>query len=176
MSENRLTLIEPTESLQDAYLDFLADFRAAGEKDIHGAGGIMTGDFAEFVQLLENQAQGIDLTDGRVPAGTYWLVLDDKEVVGTVNLRHRLTPFLEHEGGHIGYSVRPSQRRKGYASTMLAMMLDKARQLGLPCVLITCDKDNVASAGVIRRNGGVLENEVFSERDGKLMQRYWIDL
>ena len=85
--------------------------------------------------------------------------------------------MLEAEGGHIGYSVRPSERGKGYATRMLEMALAEARRLGLKRVLITCDRKNVASARVIRKNGGRLENEVVSRlRDREFTQRYWLEL
>ena len=83
---------------------------------------------------------------------------------------------LRDFGGHVGYGVRPSERGKGYATRMLVMALDKARQLGLKRVLITCDKDNLASARVIQKNGGVLGSESYSPQGGRVTQRYWIDL
>ena len=110
-----------------------------------------------------------------MPASTYWLVRDGR-VLAVSNLRHDLNDFLRHEGGHIGYSVRPSERGKGYATLMVKLVLKKAKQLGLERVLITCDKDNVASAKVIQKNGGTLECETMSKRRGKMKQLYWIEL
>lgn len=91
-----------------------------------------------------------------------------------MNIRHYLTDALLYTGGHIGDGVRPSERRKGYATAMIALALDECRKLGLDRVLMTCDKTNVGSAKSIIKNGGVLENEVLD--DGVLEQRYWIDL
>lgn len=95
-------------------------------------------------------------------------------MVGVSNLRHELTPFLRHEGGHIGYGVRPSARRKGYATEMLRQTLDYARDLGLERVLVTCGADNMPSQKTILRNGGVLEADDVVAHDGEVMHRYWI--
>ena len=90
--------------------------------------------------------------------GTYLWMLDDDEVVGRISLRHMLTPWLLEVGGHIGYAVRPSARRKGHASRALTLMLPVAAARGIDPVLVTCDEDNVASRRVIERAGGVLED------------------
>jgi len=176
MPEEQITLIEPTEELRKAYVSFLKDFRSAGEPRAAGGGGDVGDDFGAFVRTLRDNARGVGLAEGQVSAGTYWLVRNDGEILGTANFRHELTAHMLHEGGHIGYSVRPSQRRKGYATRMLAMVLAKCRARGLGRVLVTCDRDNVASARVIQKNGGVLENEVVSTETGKIKQRYWIEL
>ena len=91
-----------------------------------------------------------------------------------IDIRHRLNEYLLQFGGNIGYSVRPSQRRKGYATEMLALGLEECRKLGLDRALVTCDKTNIGSAKTIQKNGGVLENEVL-EGD-RITQRYWIAL
>jgi len=91
-------------------------------------------------------------------------------------LRHQLTPALEHEGGHIGYDIRPSARRRGFGTLILALTLERARILGLARALLTCDTDNTASARIIERNGGALAARVVSNRTGKLISQYWIEL
>ncbi|HLL72624.1 MAG TPA: GNAT family N-acetyltransferase [Pyrinomonadaceae bacterium] len=95
---------------------------------------------------------------------------------GTARLRHQLTPALEHEGGHIGYDIRPSARRRGFGTLILALTLERARILGLARALLTCDTDNTASARIIERNGGALAARVVSNRTGKLISQYWIEL
>jgi len=97
-------------------------------------------------------------------------------ILGESRLRHSLTPALEHHGGHIGYVIRPSQRRKGYGTLILALTLEKARALGIQRVRITCDTDNTGSVRIIEKNGGILSAQVISERSGKLISQYWIDL
>lgn len=104
---------------------------------------------------------------------------EDDKAVGIIDLRHRLSPFLERYGGNIGYSVLPGERGKGYATEMLRLMLTHCRELGMERVLVTCDKENIPSARTILANGGVLENEVADEaglsKSGRI-QRYWIPL
>ena len=90
------------------------------------------------------------------------------------NLRHHLNDYLLTYGGHIGYSVRPSERQNGYATQMLRLTLEQARARGIGKVRICCDHYNVASAKTIRANGGVLEDEQFAPQAGTLTQRYWI--
>ena len=176
MADESLQLCEPTAALRDEFLAFLNAFAAAGEAQIHGLGPMKGDDFAAEVTTCADQAAGRNLADSMVPATTRWLVRNGATVIGTVNIRHRLNAFLEHEGGHIGYSVRPTERGKGYATQLLAMGLELARSLSVRRALLVCDKVNSASAAVIRKNGGVLENEVVSAKDGRLMQRYWIPL
>ena len=95
-------------------------------------------------------------------------------LVGAVDIRHSLNEALLLDGGHIGDGVRPSERRKGYATEMIALALDECRKLGIEKVLMVCNKENTGSAKSIRNNGGVLENEINVE--GETVQRYWIQL
>ena len=99
--------------------------------------------------------------------------LDRDIFVGAVNIRHYLTEELLLNGGHIGDGIRPSERRKGYATAMIALALREAKKLGITGVLMVCDKDNIASAKSIINNGGVLENEIVL--NGITEQRYWIE-
>ncbi len=100
----------------------------------------------------------------------------DSRIVGMIDLRHYLNDFLAEYGGHIGYSVRPDERRKGYASQMLALVLDEARKRGIPRVLVTCDEDNEASRRTILKNGGVFDSNTWLEAEKQTVSRYWIDL
>ena len=95
-------------------------------------------------------------------------------LVGAVDIRHSLNEALLLDGGHIGDGVRPSERRKGYATAMIALALDECRKLGIEKVLMVCNKENTGSAKSIQNNGGVLENEINVE--GETVQRYWIQL
>ena len=111
-----------------------------------------------------------------MPTTTLFCYDYDKDIfVGAVNIRHCLDEGLLHSGGHIGDGIRPSERRKGYATAMIALALKECKKLGIERVLMCCRKDNIGSAKSIINNGGVLENEVLDE-DDVLTQRYWIDL
>jgi predicted acetyltransferase len=103
-----------------------------------------------------------------VPDSLLWIV-EEQEVIGFLSLRHRLNDWLLEEGGHVGYSIRPSRRGHGHATRALALAVRRAAGLGIDRVLLTCDEDNLASARTIERGGGVYEDS----RRGK--RRYWID-
>lgn len=168
-------MISPTKSDFEHLLVYRAEFEECGS---HLDGTADLASFARVEDWFAAMTQGMDeatVRPGRVAASTYLAVREgDGHLVGMVNIRYRLNDFLLHLGGHIGYSVRPSERRKGYAKTMLRLALDACRSMGLKRVLLTCDRDNIASAKTIRANGGVLENEVPEGR--RTTQRYWIVL
>ena len=166
-----MTLIEPDATWQAAFLDMAAEFVASG--DMRDQAALL--DFTAYLQQLQQLARGEDLPPDRVRQSTYWGVEGDI-IVGTVRLRHALNPALEQLGGHIGYDVRPSQRRQGYGTALLACTLVRARQCGLTGVLITCDTDNIGSARIIEKNGGQLINQTMVDGYPKLISRYWIDL
>ena len=126
--------------------------------------------FPAFLTRAIELANGIALRANRVPYTTYWL-LDSARPIGVSKLRHRLTPALLKSGGHIGFCVRPSERRKGYATALLNLTLEKARLKGIDLVLVTCDESNAGSRGVIEANGGY---EVGGCAKGTC--HYWIDL
>lgn len=132
-------------------------------------------DFDAYLRSLSDGARGIGLSPGRVPHSTFWLT-SGRQLLGRSSVRHQLTPDLEDEGGHIGYDIRPSERRKGYGRLILRLTLAEARRLGLRRALLTCDTDNVASAKIIEANGGRLHGRGVSKRSGKPISRYWIEL
>jgi predicted acetyltransferase len=172
-------MVPPAHEHRDSFLEMVAEFHTLGEDWPHGTYGAnrrALDDFDGYIREVEDHARGLSLLEGWVPCSTFWLLVEQR-VVGTLSLRHRLNDSLEHEGGHIGYCIRPPDRRKGYITHFLTMPLDKARDLGLSRVLITCDTTNFASAAVIRKCGGVLEDERPRRSDPqRIAQRYWIDL
>jgi predicted acetyltransferase len=130
-------------------------------------------DFASYVERTQLEQQG--RRAGRVPCSHFWL-LDGSLVVGTSRVRHRLTPYLEQEIGHIGYDVRPSQRGRGHGTTLSRLTLERARELGLTGVWIICDSDNQASVLVAERCGAALHEEVLSSLTDAPIRRYWAAL
>jgi predicted acetyltransferase len=132
-------------------------------------------DFGEYVKWLRSQ-ETRDEPGKYVPQNTFWLVRDGSEIIGESRLRHKLTPSLAQFGGHIGYMIRPSARRKGYGTKILALTLDRAREMGLDRVLITCSPTNTGSARVILANGGVQDADGVDPESGEPTWRFWIDL
>ena len=115
------------------------------------------------------------ISQERIPATLYFTRRkSDKRIVGNLQIRHYLDEKLLKYGGHIGDSVRPSERKKGYATEQIRLALKKCKELGIDRVMMDCDKSNIASAKSIMNNSGILENEVMI--DGELNQRYWISL
>ena len=169
-----MKLIKPTVELMKAYIEFIHEFHAAGEEHVHGVGGIDIDNFEESVCKELGYAKGIGLPENCVPSNTYWF-LSQGGIIGTCNLRHQLNDFLKSYGGHVGYSIRPSQRGEGYGTQILRLALEKARTLGIGRVLITCDDDNIASVRVIEKNSGKLADKVNTENSKILTRRYWID-
>lgn len=130
--------------------------------------------FETYVHKNELWARGEELPSNFVPAGFYVGVVEG-EIVGRVSIRFQLNDFLAKVGGHIGYGVRPSQRRKGYATRMLELAIPIARQNGIARALLTTDLNNVVSCKVIERCGGVFESIVEHPEYGTPKRRYWID-
>ena len=174
MSECRL--IAPHADYERTHRSFLDEFVARGEHVIPWVAAEPYVTFGDYVAKLAAAAQGIGIHEGFVPHSTFWLVDARDEIVGISNLRHRLTDSLTRFGGHIGFGVRPSVRRRGYATELLRTTLVEARGQGLRRVRVTCDPMNVASAKTILRNGGVLAEEEFMPEHERVVSRYWIDL
>jgi predicted acetyltransferase len=175
--DRELTLVEPRRRYRPLFLAMVEDYARAGESRYAHVSPARRRDFDIYVRRLRNMARGLGLRPGWVTQSTFWTIEAGAPlIVGTLQLRHRLTPQLELEGGHIGYNIAPSLRNKGYGTQQLALGLEKARDLGLERVLITCDTDNVPSARVIQKNGGVFDSEVVSDLTGKPVSRYWIAL
>lgn len=152
--------------------EMMEEWYASGEKIVPYT--IRRLDYRNFDDYMEN----LDIkeeNDGFVPDSTLFCLDTERDIfVGAVNIRHYLNERLFLDGGHIGDGVRPSERRKGIATQMIALALEECKKLGIDRVLMVCDKGNIGSAKSIRNNGGVLENEV--EVDGEMQQRYWIEL
>lgn len=129
--------------------------------------------FSEYVKTLDGHSRGVGVPAGFVP-NTYFVGVVDGVIVGRLSLRHTLNDFLARIGGHIGYGVIPSQRRRGYATAMLRQAIPICASLGIERALITCDEDNVASRKVIEACGGVFESIIGCPDSGVPKRRYWL--
>ena len=141
----------------------------------HSPWAIFKNDYHDFDFYLDNLEIN-EPKDGKVPDSVFFLLDIERNILlGAVNIRHYLNDYLLQFGGHIGDGIRPSERRKGYATEMIRLALIECKKLGIDKVLMVCDKSNIGSAKSIIKNGGILENE-FVDGDGEINQRYWIDL
>lgn len=146
---------------------------------IHGTGGLdgflQKSTYEKWLVKVLKDMDLANISPDRVPAITYFYVREeDDKIVGMINVRLALNDFLREEGGHIGYSVRPTERKKGYGTQMLREALAFCKSIGLCELIVSCDKSNTASAGVIQNCGGVLDAEFYSEFFKEVIQRYRI--
>ena len=171
MECGKVQLIFPTMEYKQAAQDYMQEHIDCGETHIHGSGSLMRYDNYEnwLEKIIWNRTQA---SPDWVTGSVYFAIESDK-IIGTIAVRDYLNESLLKIGGHIGYGIRPSERGKGYGTKMLALALEKCCEAGIKKILITCDKDNIASAKTVINNGGVLENE-FAEDNGNIIQRYWI--
>jgi predicted acetyltransferase len=172
------SLVEPTVAVRESFLAAMREFAAegrAGDDTMVGRDLIKWGDrwatdegIAAYVgTIVREREEDAPRNPGWVPCTTLWWV-DGIAYVGRIAIRHRLTRALREVGGHIGYDVRRSARRRGHAIAMLAAALPVAANLGIDPVLVTCDNNNLGSRKVIEANGGV-----FEEQCGAKL-RYWL--
>ncbi|MFL0248606.1 GNAT family N-acetyltransferase [Candidatus Clostridium stratigraminis] len=169
-------LIEPTIEMEKEYLEYIDEWEKSRENIVPYASRRSISNYEELLNFWRDMATSKAYEKGFVPSTLYFLVGEDKKIYGSLHVRHELNDYLLNYGGHIGYGIRPTQRKKGYASKMLseALLLPIIKELDIKKVLITCDKSNTASAKTIISNGGILENEIME--DGEVTQRYWIEI
>ncbi len=166
-------LVEPQQRYETPFRAFLTNYQASGEKLVPFVLRLDCSDFPAYLEQLHGFSQGIDVPEIFGPHSTFWLLTDAGQITGVINIRHQLTDGMRRIGGHIGYGVAPAFRGQGYATAMPSLALEKARQLGIDQALITCMKENTASAKVAINNGAVFDSEELI--DGAWVQRYWID-
>lgn len=174
---NCLILIKPTKEYQKQIVDMLDEWTSYNltHKGNDSPFAIFHdySDFDSYLQYFDDEEN--NPKDGLVHASTYFAL--DKErniIVGAVNIRHYLNEKLRNGGGHIGDGIRPSERRKGFATEMIGLALIKCKEMGMVKVMMSCNSDNIASRKSIINNGGVLER-IIEDEDGPL-EIYWINL
>ena len=170
-------LIKPTEDYIKEIESFKDEiFNSNTDYKFEGCAGLQNfDDIKMWLKKLEAYSSQETCPEGFVPSSLYLYVRDeDNKIIGMVDIRHHINhPILSKMGGHIGYSIRPSERGKGLGTKMLQEALEICKKLSIDKVLVTCNKGNTASEKVILKNGGVFENEV--EHEGVIVKRYWIE-
>ena len=162
-------LVKPSEEHFNQLKELKTDFINNNEPRIQGSGSIdKYDDLNEWLKSINEIEKG---KNEKLVPSTYYLILSDEEVVGTISMRHYLTKDLEEFGGHIGYSIKPSARRKGYATEALRLIL-KLYKTKYDEILIMCEDDNIASNKTILANGGILINQI--KKFGLKINRYKI--
>lgn len=171
-------LVRPSAKYKNSFLEAVREAQASGS----GLGDTLkwnlddiAADFEAVLRDLSRYEPPNELPAGFVHSEYRWLVEGD-EYLGRVSIRHTLNERLRQFGGHIGYEIRPTARRRGNGTLILKLALQRAHQLGMRRALITCDVENLGSRGVIEANGGELEGEFTLDFYDKPIRRYWIQL
>jgi predicted acetyltransferase len=172
-----MQLIAPTMAYDKQIQAYRRAFLASGDS-MDGCGSLRrferTQDWLDQIEALRRPET---TPPGLVPMTQYIYVReDDGKVVGVIQIRQCFNEFLEKYAGHIGYSVCPSERKKGYATQMLRLVLPECKSLGINRILICCVRGNEGSRRTILNNGGKYESTVYLEERGVYLERYWIDL
>lgn len=174
--KNHMVLVEPSMDLEGQFHRLTEDYRKAGEQlytnlsDIHGMA------FDLYIKNLQRECLEQKDSPGTAPCSVFWMISPQKDICGISRLKHFLTPETEFEGGHVGFDVPPSLRRHGYGTILLRLTCERAAELNIHRLLVTCAWDNFGAIGVIKNNGGKLENTVISAQSGKKIVRFWIEL
>ena len=174
---NDINLIIPSLEYEEDAMQFVNEIINVDGAGIHGSSELENQSYKKWLNTIERNAAGEEMHN-LSPSDTYFAVRsNDKKIVGIINIRHKLNnEFMQLYGGHIGCTVRPCERKKGYSKQMLRHALNRCRELNINNVLITCDPQNEPSYRVIESCGGVVENEIPYPDSNESVRRYWIDL
>lgn len=176
--KDNVILVKPDESFIEEIRSYREEMLLAGSS-MDGTGALRRMEnpveWLEYNGRMENPEL---VPESKVPATQFVLTdADTGRIYGMLQVRHELNDYLQRFAGHIGYSVRPTERRKGYAKKMLAQALDYCRvTLGLKKVLVSCLVENEASRRTILSCGGVFEETVYEHIEKVWLEKYWITL
>ncbi len=174
---DKLKLIEPTMEYADEILSYRQEFLDCGDS-MDGSSSLIKFERVEdWLEKVERYKHGETVPPEKVTAIQLICIREsDDKLVGMINVRHTLNDYLRDFGGHIGYSVRPSERRKGYAAWMLQNALPYCKSIGIDDVLLACLVNNEGSRRTILRNGGVYAETVHEPKEDVLLEKYWIHI
>ncbi|MFT4537302.1 MAG: putative acetyltransferase [Saprospiraceae bacterium] len=169
-----MKIVKPSIEYRDTFIDGLKEYQLEG--------GFPTVDaeerrenFLKYIGRLHLEFKEGHGDTEKIHMEHLWLI-DRKKYIGTALLRHQLNDNLLNIGGNITYEIRPSERRKGYGKKILELTLLEAKKRGMVRVLVTCDKDNIASRKIIEANGGIQDTSFFEKGMRIKKLRYWIHL
>ena len=165
----KLVFVKPSLDLKEKILEYKNEHFEYSEYEIHGSSMLDKLEYEEWLDRIENNK---DIAD------TFIVIRQsDNKIIGIIDIRYELyNDFLKNYAGHIGYSVRPTERRKGYNKINLYLGLLECRKQGLKNVMLDCEKNNLGSAKTIQALGGVLEREYLDDELNEMEQVYWIDV
>lgn len=170
-------LVKPTSVYREQALEYIREFRLHNSP-INGSGGLdRFEDYDQWLEKIRHDEEYHSPKNGWVPATTLFFVRkSDNRIIGMTNIRHRMNDHILHISGHIGYSIRPSERQRGYGTHLLYLALAECAKMGIDRVLVSCEKSNIGSEKVIINNRGIFENEQVDSTTGKTFKRFWIDV
>ena len=180
--EEELILVKPSMEHEKQAINFIDEVEKVDLDENIRYSGMSSlqeykNNYGEWLNKLEIYSKKETIPDGKVVDNTFFTVRKrDNKIVGIISIRHELNEYLYNFGGHIGYSILPSERRKGYAYKQLLLGLEFCKKINLKRVLITCIDYNIGSSKTIEKVGGELENIIYNPQKEENFKRYWISL
>lgn len=171
-----MKLILPSYAYRNSYYEGISDAKKFGDIKEMGNAYRQGESFNMMLKRLKNRRNGLDLAKNDVPATIYWIINDENNLVGTIDLRHILKHNYLTTLGHVAYYIFPKYRNNGYASIALKLAIKKYKNMNISKIMITCLKSNTPSKKVIEKYGGILKKETFMEQYNDYVEEYWIDI
>ena len=174
-----MRLVFPNIDYKEKAIDYIKEFYKYNS-EINGTGSLdrhlKESSYEDWLRYLDKAKDYENVKEGKSPALTYFYVDDNNNIIGMVNIRLIHTKLIMEEAGNVGYSIRPKERRKHYGIDILRLALEILKNKGLKEAYVSCNKDNLASKGVILKNGGILHHEIYSEKFNESIEMYIIKL